>query len=174
MQARFLGLRDYQLQLIERIRSTADAETTSTHLGFDAAEELWAVPLTEVSEVIPMSPLASVPLTKSWFMGVANIRGCLYAVTDFACFVGGHATPLTAECRLVLLQERYRAHSALLIRRSLGLRQLRSGSPPDATANAWQSASFRDAEGQVWHELAVRRLTTNQKFLAAGIHEDCG
>lgn len=169
MVIRSPSLRDYQLQLIERIRSTARSEITSTHLGFEAGEELWAAPLTEVSEVIPVSSLTSVPLTQDWFLGIANVRGYLYAVTDFARFVSGLATPITTECRLVLLHHRYGTHSALLIRRSLGLRQLLACSPLDATAIAWQSTTLRDADGKVWYELEVKSLTTSPKFLAAGL-----
>ena len=35
-----------------------------------------------------MPAIATVPLTQPWFLGVANIRGNLYSVVDFAGFVG--------------------------------------------------------------------------------------
>lgn len=168
MHVRSLSLREYQQQLIERIRATTSSEATSSHLGFEAGEQLWAVPLTEVSEVIPTSALTSVPLTESWFMGMANIRGSLYAVTDFARFVSGSMTPITAECRFILLHERYRAHAALLIRRSLGLRQLRGSAEQDAAAPKWQSATHGDMEGRTWRELTVQKLTRDPRFLRAG------
>ena len=35
-----------------------------------------------------MPPIANVPLTQPWFRGLANIRGNLYSVIDFAGFLG--------------------------------------------------------------------------------------
>ena len=38
--------------------------------------------------MIPVPPITPVPLTRPWFRGVANVRGNLYSVVDFAAFVG--------------------------------------------------------------------------------------
>ena len=60
--------------------------------------------------------------TKSWFKGVANVRGNLYSVVDFPAFLGGAPVSLNEQSRLLLLGERFRTASALLVDRSLGLR----------------------------------------------------
>ena len=39
-----------------------------------------------------MPEVSLVPLTKDWFLGVANVRGVLYGVSDFAAFGGIAAT----------------------------------------------------------------------------------
>lgn len=44
------------------------------------------VNLADSGEVVPLLPLTDVPLTKPWFVGMANIRGSLYSVTDFSAF----------------------------------------------------------------------------------------
>ena len=59
-----------------------------------------------------------------WFQGVANVRGNLYSVVDFAAFVG--VGTATERARLVLFGERLRSAAALLVDRSLGLRNQRN------------------------------------------------
>ena len=165
MQARSTSLREYQQQLLDRIQATADSEAASSYLGFEAGEQMWVVPLTDVSEVIPAPAFASVPLTADWFVGVANIRGSLFGITDFAKFASGVATPITPESRLVLLHAKFRVHAALLISRSLGLRQARSNAHDTAAMSSWQIATHVDADGHTWRELSVQELTRDPRFL---------
>ena len=80
------------------------------------------IDLVEAGEVIPVPPITPVPLTRPWFRGVANVRGNLYSVVDFAAFVGVGSVEVTERSRLVLLGERLRSAAALLVDRSLGLR----------------------------------------------------
>jgi len=164
MQPKRLTLREYQQQLLDRIRATTLAGLAPSHLGFEAGDQLWAVPLADVSEVIPISTITSVPMTRSWFSGLANVRGSLYAVTDLGCFVTGTVTALTSECRFILLHERYRLHAALLIRRSLGLRHFGVIAEPDAGTPSEARGMCRDAEGHIWRELSVRMLAEDAKF----------
>lgn len=169
MQGRNTNLREYQQQLFDRIHATADSEAASSHLGFEAGEQTWAVPLTDVSEVVPVPALLSVPLTVDWFAGVANIRGSLLAITDFARFADGLSTPITPESRLVLLHAKYRVLAGLLIRRSLGLRQVRSVAHRSAVTRSWQSTSYVDSAGRIWEELNLHELTRDPRFLRVAV-----
>jgi twitching motility protein PilI len=45
--------------------------------------------------------ISSVPLTKPWYLGLANIRGVLASVVDFGAFISGEPTARTPDCRLV-------------------------------------------------------------------------
>jgi twitching motility protein PilI len=164
MQARSTSLREYQQQLFDRIHATAASEAASSHLGFEAGEQMWAVPLTDVSEVVPVPALLSVPLTVDWFAGVANIRGSLFAITDFGLLANGLPTPITPESRLVLLHAKYRVLAGLLVRRSLGLRQVRSVAHGSGATCSWQSASY-DSTGHIWEELSLHELTRDPRFL---------
>jgi hypothetical protein len=92
-----------------------------------AAEELtggsrWLIDLADSGEVTPLPELTPAPLTKPWFTGIANIRGVLYSVVDFAAWRGGAPTPINAQSRLLLIGARQGINSALLVRRALGLR----------------------------------------------------
>lgn len=165
MRARNHTLCEYQKHLFDRFHATAGANTSSSHLGFEAGEWTWVVPLTDIMEVVPVPPMLSIPLTVDWFVGVANIRGSLLAVTDLARFADGARTSITQECRLMLLHARYRTHAALLISRSLGLQQMKTRAQHNLWDCSWHSASYPEADGRIWRELNIRELARSARFL---------
>jgi twitching motility protein PilI len=168
MEAPHNVLREYQQRLFDRIDAMGSSEASSSHLGFEAGEqENWAVPLTDVSEVIPLPIVVPVPLAADWFAGVANIRGSLFAITDFARFSNGNPTPIAAESRLVLLHARFRVHAALLVRRSLGLKKMESIPLPNVSSSSWLRGTHTDSHGCSWRELSVQQLTRDTRFLKA-------
>ncbi|HLS87921.1 MAG TPA: chemotaxis protein CheW [Burkholderiales bacterium] len=161
-----LSLRDYQLDLAERLRAAASTRIASL-LALQAGAEGWLVDLTEAGEVIPVPAITPVPLTKAWFKGMTNIRGNLYSVVDFSAFLGGAPTVPGEQSRLLLLGERFRLGSALLVDRSLGLRnpaQLKQKAPRE-DAPAWVRAEHADDEGRSWKELDVGALAQHPDFL---------
>jgi twitching motility protein PilI len=111
-----------------------------------------------------------VPLTKGWFRGMANIRGNLYSVVDFSAFLGGPPVVQGEQSRLLLLGDRFRIGSALLVDRSLGLRnpgQLKAQARPE-NAQPWLKGQFTDEDGRAWRELDVPQLVLQQEFLTVG------
>src|SRR5688572_22339766 len=116
-----LSLRDYQRELSERLRAPESGRIASK-LAVQAGADGWLVELTEAGEIIPVPPIAPVARARPWFRGVANVRGNLCSVVDFAAFLGGAASSLTEHSRVLLIGARYRTGAALLVERSLGLR----------------------------------------------------
>ena len=167
--AQRISLRDYQRELAERLRN-ADSARSASQLGLQVGSESWLIDLVDAGEVIPVPAISAVPLTRSWFRGVANVRGNLYSVIDFAAFLGAGAVDAGERTRLVLLGERYRSAAALLVDRSLGLRnpaQLRAREPAAGHA-AWLRAEYDDEAGGRWRELDVAELVRDPEFLAVG------
>jgi twitching motility protein PilI len=161
-----LSLRDYQRDLAERLRA-AQSSRISSLLALQAGAEGWLVDLKEASEVVPVPPIAPVPLTRPWFKGVANIRGNLFSVVDFSAFLGGAPGVLSEQARLLLIGERFRLGSALLIDRSLGLRnpaQLKEKAPQEGAA-PWIRAEYADEEGRSWRQLDLGALAQHPEFL---------
>jgi twitching motility protein PilI len=164
-----ISLRDYQRELAERLRN-ADSARAASKLGVQVGEQNWLIDLAEAGEVMPVPPITPVPLTRPWFRGVANVRGNLYSVVDFAEFLGTGVSRGGEQARLVLLGERFRSAAALLVERSLGLRnpaQLRAREPTSAAA-AWLRAEYEDEVGARWNELDVGALVRDAAFLAVG------
>jgi twitching motility protein PilI len=165
--ARRISLREFQTRLVERLTSARRGETAQALLGVVSGKEHCLLDLSDSGEVLPLPQLTAVPLTKSWFAGVANVRGALYSVVDFSAFRGGDATPRNNDARLLLIGARHGVNSALLINRTLGLKDLSqlTEEPLPADAPTWAGARYRDADGQSWTRLRVRSLLENSDFL---------
>jgi twitching motility protein PilI len=151
----------------------ADAEESAqSRLGLQLGTEFWLLDLTDVSEVIPVPDLLSVPLTKSWFSGVSNIRGNLVGVVDFAAFLGGTPVTLDDKARLVLVADKHRINSALVFSRVVGLRQFDrfEREADDPRLAAWIEGRYRDRESQRWNALNMQALVTHPDFLAIELH----
>ena len=161
------NLKEFQEALARRLRDASAVESTA-RLGFESGGQRYLLRLEEAGEVLPVPSLCPVPLTRSWFLGLANVRGNLVAVVDFAEFAGAAATALGAETRLVLFAERFGARSSLLAARMLGLKNLsgfeacsREPAPP------WVRACYVEKSGGdvVWRELDMGELIANESFL---------
>jgi len=162
-----LSLKDYQRALAERLRE-AGAGRMASKLGMQLGAETWLVDLGDAGEVIPVPSVTPVPLTQPWFRGVANVRGNLYSVIDFPAFIGVGAVTLGEQSRLLLLGERFRTAAALLIDRSLGLRNPDQLTPRTTNGEvpAWLRGEFEDGDGKSWKELDVPQLVRHADFLS--------
>jgi twitching motility protein PilI len=166
------SLREYQLALSERLQNAGTGARVASKLGLQVGDDGWLVDLREAAELLPPPAISPVPLARPWFRGVANVRGNLYSVTDFAAFLGGEATALTEQARLLLLNDRYRSGAALLIGRSLGLRDPEDLKPHAAAAmgaRRYIRGVFADAQGRLWSELDVPALIEDPEFLEASL-----
>jgi len=161
-----LSLRDYQRDLAERLRA-ASASRSSSMLALQVGDEGWLVDLTDAGEGIQVPQITPVPLAKPWFKGMANIRGNLYSVVDYPAFIGGGAVSVTEQSRLLLIGDRFRMGAALLVDRSLGLRnpaQLKVRAKRGVSP--WIKSEYEDQDGKGWKELDVPALVQHQDFLA--------
>jgi twitching motility protein PilI len=168
--ARRTGLREFQLSVAERLRTASTRAALSSRLGFQVGADNWFVALHQVSEVIPVPQMVQVPLTHSWFRGVANVRGNLYSMVDFSAFQGREPIGSGMERRVILVSERLVGGAGLLVSRMLGLRnpdQFNPAAKP-ADAPAWLGAAYTDAGGTRWLELDLPALVREQRFLEVG------
>src|SRR5258705_7082060 len=158
--SRRTGLREFQLSVAERIRTASSRAALSSTLGFQVGGDNWFVALHQVNEVIPVPQTLPVPLTHSWFRGVANIRGNLYGMLDFSAFQGGDAISPGMERRVILVSDRLVGGAGLLVSRILGLRNPEQFTPSAraADAPAWVGGTFTDAGGTRWLELDLPAL----------------
>ena len=165
-----VSLREYQREFAERLQSAATRGRTASKLGLQVGADGWLVVLADAAELLPVPTITPVPLTRPWFKGVTNIRGKLYSVVDFPAFLGGSAVMMGEQSRLLLVGERFRTSCALLIDRSLGLRnpdqlQLRA---TDGAKAPWIKAEYIDKDGKSWKELDLPQLIQEPDFLGVG------
>ena len=158
------------MAVAERLRTASSRTAVASKLGFQVGAESWFVSLGQVSEVIPVPLSVPVPLTHSWFRGVANVRGNLYSMIVFSAFQGGEATSSGMERRVILVNDRLMSGAGLLVSRMLGLRNPEQFNVAVKPANAppWVGGAFTDAGGTRWLELDLPALTREQRFLEVG------
>ncbi len=178
-----IRLADYQEDLARRLQESAGAGTSSTHVGVRSGTVAWLVDLRDAQEIIPVPPVTRIPLVQPWLRGLANVRGGLITVVDFAALRGEPATPLAPEARLLVLASRYGVSAGLLFARSEGLVNMRALERGPATADlpAWATAAYKDREDSheaarkidragLRYELAVQALVRSTDFLGAALH----
>jgi twitching motility protein PilI len=134
------------------------------------------IDLADSGEVVPLQQLAPAPLTKTWFAGIANIRGVLYSVVDFSAWRGGAPTPCNAQSRLLLVGARHGINTALLVRRALGLRpqmqmhavaesNVSTGMQRTGEAAPWLGGRYTDAQNLIWTQLHIPALLADPNYL---------
>lgn len=164
--ARHTSLRDFQQALAARLAEAGTETAPHARLGVQAGGRLWLIRLDDAGEVLPLPDVTPVPLTRPWFLGLANIRGNLAGVVDFAGFMGEPRTERTSACRLVLVAERFGAHCGLLVTRLMGLRNIHLFQAEEGGVDRpWIRGVFRDAEGTRWFELDLGALAAHGDFL---------
>jgi twitching motility protein PilI len=168
--ARRTGLREFQLQLGERLRTATTRAALASRLGFQVGAENWFVALHQVSEVIPVPVTVTVPLTHPWFRGVSNVRGNLYSIIDFSAFQGKDPIGAGMEKRVILVSERLLGGAGLVVSRMLGLRNPEQFTPVERPADAapWIGGVYAAAGGTQWLELDLPALVRQPGFLEVG------
>ena len=164
------SLRDFQAHLARRLAGASE-QSAAGLLGIQSGADFWLLNLSDSGEIIPLTPLTTVPLTKNWFVGIANNRGNLYAVADFSAFQGKEATPQNTSSRLLLIGTRHGNNAALLVTRMLGLRNVDDLTPISADPDSppWASDVYTDNEGRRWKKLDVRQLLVDEDFMEIGV-----
>jgi len=90
-------------------------------IGFRVGDRYFVSSIAEVSEILTMPPLTVVPGSRSWLLGVANVRGNLVPVIDLRDFVDGVRSQ-TTEASRVLLVRQHGGNAGLLVDEVLGQR----------------------------------------------------
>jgi twitching motility protein PilI len=163
MSKRF-NLREFQKNLSERLQAKNLAGTQATTLGVQIGEEFWLVEMIDISEVLPVPPMVSVPLTKRWYCGLANVRGNLYSIIDLPEFMGLHEDLREGYNRVLLISQRLEINAGLLVNRVLGLRSISSWHHREVNGKI----QYEDENGQVWKKLDVSSLVKQPEFLLIG------
>ena len=164
--AKKFNLREFQIGLSQKLQAAASRDNTGSRLGFRVGEVNWLVSLSDTEEVIPVPPVVKIPGARRWFRGVANIRGNLYAVSDFSDFMGLGVTPEHVDCRLLIPHHDFGVNAALLVHGTLGLKnvnryQLRS----ERATHPWISRRYADEAGTDWCDMDFGQLLGNTEFL---------
>lgn len=165
MSKRF-SLREFQQNILGRIEEQEKSATErASTLGVQVGQGLWLVDMQDISEVLPLPSVTPVPLTQPWYLGVANVRGNLYSISDFAAFLGLGETRSDNPARVLLANPKLGCNIGLLVTSVLGLRD----------SSKWRGEvhdgeeQLLNEQGQVWRKLNLAQLVRQPDFLKVGI-----
>jgi twitching motility protein PilI len=173
--ARREALRELQQRLAQRLQAVRSEAPVASWLAVECGGQGILVSLPTAGEIFPFAALLPVPHTRSWFIGVANLRGGLHGVVDLAAFLGLRPTMSAPDAvrdnaRLVALNANLGSHSALLVEKLAGLRHADQLTPEpmdeSAPRPAFAGPRWRDTDGRVWQELDLPALAQHEQFLA--------
>ena len=161
-------LREYQEQLLERMQAAkGGGGAPIQQLGMQVGGTRYLLDLLEAGEIVSPVPLARVPLTLPWYLGLANVRGTLVGVIDLARYLredgGRPAGPPEAvpnprpAARLVTFAPSLGFNCAMLADRVYGLRQ--------AAGMRREGEVLRDADDNAWTPLSLAALVREERFL---------
>ena len=156
-----LNLRQFQQKLNGRMQNKGPAGEQLSTLGIQIGGEFWLVEMSDISEVLPIPPITTVPFTKRWYCGVANVRGNLYSVVDLAAFMGQVDVLHDGRSRVLLVAQKFPVNSGLLVSRVLGLRNIRTWGRSETNGKT----QYEDPQGQTWQHLNVSKLLQRPDFL---------
>jgi twitching motility protein PilI len=162
-------LREYQTNILARLEEAkkAGAEPPAGYLGVVIGSKNVLVNLQEISETLPIADIHRVPIVKPWFLGVANVRGVLYAINDLAQMLENTFTTISSNARLLLMSDAVTSNVAFVVDKMIGLRkldemQLRKEVADESTC--LKAQTYQDQENRVWHILDCDKLVHSKEF----------
>jgi twitching motility protein PilI len=167
-----LDLRTFQQELSARLLMKTTAQVESSRLGLSCGGDRWLIRLSDAGEVVNLPEIVPVPLTKPWYLGVANMRGNLYSVIDFGKFLARETPVGGGQPRLVLFGPRAgELNVGIVVHRVLGLRNIAELAPasPPQDVPAWYAQRWMDGDGNAWQEIDLAMLAGDPAFLQVGI-----
>ncbi|GKS70232.1 CheW protein [Nitrosomonas sp. PY1] len=143
-------------------------QDSSPVLGVAVGETRYLIPMSEVSEVVDMSKVIAIPLTQSWFLGLANVRGNLYGITDLSAYLGDGAVLLNSKSRILLASLDKKLSGGFVVDSMLGIRERSEFTlleKEKKKAKETIRKQYKDIEERIWEELSLFALMREEKFL---------
>jgi twitching motility protein PilI len=154
-----------------RAAEQAEAPGLWRGIGYRIGRHWLISSIAEVNEILTLPPMTSVPGTKPWLLGVANVRGNLAAIVDLKLFLEGDRTMVSERSR-VLLARQPGGLVGLLIDEVAGQRNLTDENQAldevedDPRYRPFVRARFA-VDGRTWGVFSMAALTRLPEFRQA-------
>ena len=141
-------------------------------IGFRLGAERFLAPRDEVREIVGApGMLARVPGARPWVAGLTSLRGQLLTVVDMKAFLGGGATRLGRDSRILVINHR-ELGTGLLVDEVLGFRRFpemaRTEPPPEEALRCRRYLAGAFSEGDArWPVFSLAALAESPTFLRA-------
>ena len=163
-------MREFQSALTGRLRDARVAAQAHNMLAVRIGACDYLIELAEAGEIAAPGVITTVPWTQPWYVGVTSLRGQLVGVVDLACYRGQAPLPIDHSSCVLTFAPALRLNAALLVTRTLGLRDADGMSSVSASEAlpGWLGPSLADARHQAFTPLSLARLAREESFLGAG------
>ncbi len=167
--AKSSSLREYQTSILARLEDAkkAGAEAPAGYLGVVIGSKNVLVNLQEISETLPVIEIQRVPIVRPWFIGVANVRGVLYAINDLAQMLENTFTSISSSARMLLINDTVTSNVAFVVDKMIGLRKLDEMKLREEAAeesSCLKTQTYQDEENRIWHMLDCDKLVRSKEF----------
>ena len=145
-----------------------DVKSSWSGIGFRIAKQKLVVPMGLVKEIMKYPSTSTVPGSKEWVRGIANIRGNLLPVFDLRGFLGERLTPIKRETR-VLSIAKDKLSAGLIVDEVYGMKyfdQLNYDAKIDQDVK-WKNyfSGGYEQDGDRWVVFNVQKLVESKEFL---------
>ncbi|HEX5961544.1 MAG TPA: chemotaxis protein CheW [Rhodanobacteraceae bacterium] len=127
LQGAYALLADYERRSLEHdpgVPEQIEAPGLWRAIGFRVGDHHFVSGIDEISEILMSPPpVTSIPSTRPWLLGVANVRGNLIALVDLRQFLFEQRTHVTGRAR-VLVVKQGGGNVGLLVDELIGQRNL--------------------------------------------------
>ena len=137
-------------------------------LGFLVGGVRLVSKLGEVSELMQVPRLTSLPAVKSWVKGIANIRGRLIPVVDLHEYLDVPTTLPVSQWRVLVIEDDDIA-AGLMVEQSLGIQHFLEDSFEESDGagldgiGPYVVGAFRHG-GRVYHEVQLKAILRDERF----------
>ncbi len=164
-----ITLKDYQKSILDKLEAVKNniASAQVSYLGVSIGGRAVLVDLLEISETLAMVDIQPIPLVKSWFLGVSNIRGVLYAINDVVGLLDNQPTQISSNTRILLINKSIISNVGFVVDKLIGLRNAESLiALEDSTEESicFSSARFEDEDKKLWMVLDCQKMVSSRVF----------
>jgi len=142
-------------------------------IGFRVGDLRVLAPMGDVKEILTPPPMSRVPGTKTWVLGIANVRGNLLPVMDLNGYLHARPTVRGKRTRVLVINHRG-VFAGLMVDEVMGLRHFElesrtfERSDVDPAVAPYLERGFR-VEDETWAVFSIRKLAESPLFLQVAI-----
>jgi len=151
----------------------AELKTEWIGIGFRLGGQRMVVPLDEVTEILTSFDMSRVPGSKTWVLGIANVRGNLLPIMDLAGYLRGEHSQVRKVSR-VLVVDHEDINAGLLVDEVLGLRHFPEDSKlpgmidTDISVSPYLDCAYR-IDKEEWPVFSMFKLARSPLFMQVAV-----
>lgn len=148
-----------------------ESDVSFSHgLAFQLGNHKYIIPIADVSEVLAVDAITSIPRSPTWLVGISNVRGNLITLLDIHEFVFGEPMQDKYDTRRMLLIKQESHYYGLIIDSIIGMKSFDAGQGIDEVPESFDydhidhiSAFY--SSGEEWFAaLSVQSLLSDERF----------